>query len=136
VIVLFGLFCPPLHRAVGDRSIARHGFKYQYLTARTWTGLRSLNLAHLVLVLEERGTTTAMDAEGVIVSTGNRSARKAIAQCAQRWGLGEAPPASAAARRLRWLALTRDTRAGRILCGVPERIGYLAAAIGVCALLR
>jgi hypothetical protein len=135
-IAALALFCPPLHRAVNDWSAARHGFKYRYLTVRTWTGRRSLNLAQLVLVLEEGEATTAMDAKGIVVSTANRSARRAIAQCAQRWGLGEAPPTPAATRRLAWFAFSRNTRAGRLLRNPAAKLLCLAGAVGICALLR
>jgi hypothetical protein len=137
---LLGVGWPALGTAVSDTSVARHGPKYRYLTARTWTGLRSLDLSRLALVSENgpggRGTT-AMDADGVVLCVRNRSARKAIAQCAERWGVGEAPLSPAAARRMAWFALNeRYRRLGRFAHGAAARLLYAAAVTAACLLAR
>ncbi len=137
---LLGVGWPALNTAVSDTSVARHGPKYRYLTARSWTGRRSLDLSRLALVSENgpggRGTT-AMDAEGVVLCVRNRSARKAIAQCAERWGVGEAPLSPAAARRMAWFAIgERYPGLWRFAHGAGARVLYVAAVTAVGLLVR
>lgn len=137
---VLGVGWPAFNTAVNDTSVARHGPKYRYLTARTWTGLRSLDLSRLALVSENgpggRGTT-AMDADGVVLCVRNRSARKAIAQCAERWGVGQGPLSPGAARRMAWFALNeRYRRLGRFAHGAAARLLYVAAVTALCLLAR
>jgi hypothetical protein len=136
-----GVTWPALNTAVSDASVARHGPKYRYLTARTWTGLRSVDLSRLALVREKAHTvgpgTLVMDAEGVVLHVQNNSARKAIAQCAEKWGIGETPLSPAAARRMVWFALDeRHRRLARLTRGAAAKLGYVLAVGALCLLAR
>lgn len=101
-------------------TCVRHGKGHRFLSVRTRTGIRTVDLARLIR-LEQRGSSLwALDAEGVTVQVASAYGRQALKRGVERWGLGEAKPGPAALRvllRLRIRALVWHPIRGRAELG-------------------
>lgn len=89
----------PLSRERRGTS-ARHGKNHRFLSVRTRTGIRTLDLSRLLRIESATTGLWALDAEGVTVFVCSGYARRALQRGAERWGLGQAAPSRAAQRVL------------------------------------
>lgn len=83
-----------------QRTSARHGPDARYLSVRTRTGIRTIDLARLVRIEQRAGSWRVLDADGVSARITSYYGQNAIRSGVESWGTGHAAASAAAQRRI------------------------------------
>lgn len=99
LMLLAVLYAVPIDRERRGICVT-HGPENRYLSVRTLTGIRTLDLAQITRIEQRRRAVRVLDANGVSARVDSVYGRRAVRNAVEAWGVGGSPASAAAQRRM------------------------------------